>query len=375
MKYALALMSTAAVLLPSFESFAQQGIDTGRPEQEGEGSQAKLVEIHTTVALESVFGINWSGVADLGTVVSGEKYRIKIEIKNPTNGEMRFKGLTKNCSCFDSKLSSLVLPPEGSVFVELSAPVPLKLGKKEAAWRFSLDRATMSDANVMVRLDYSIAGLLEFLERRVVCESVASAGEEHFLVPLLFTKPVEAENLHFHFPESLGGVDGSVVEKDGKHYLQLTVNGSTLKTRYLAGEIGCVDTLTGREDSLYCVIQRSDGVSVHPGILRVVERDAPSQGGDSTAMIRIAARLPEMGGGANEQEKSIGDSIVEAWLGDELLVVKIERLSASSLRARIEFSDEQIVELKKAKRPEVRWNIRVNQAVFDVVSRVGLQMR
>lgn len=357
----------AAVLVVSQVLFsANQGL--GR-----EADEDELTLIQKTVVPESIKGLSWGATIDLGTLVSGKKYRIHLDVTNPSGSVMSFSKLTKNCSCFDAQVSGLVLEPGQALSVELTAPVPTKLGRSDSHWYFMLEPTPGSTSGgIYVRMNYAIAGVMEFLQRRVVCESLAASGNEHFLIPMLITPPVEAKHLHFYFPNDLSVLKGDAVTKDGKQFLQITVDSGKVKSRYLAGEIGCLDTLTGREDVIYCVLKKSEGASVHPGILRVVIPDDTVGDAYATALVRVVVGTNEDREGSGSELESKGDVLIDALFGDDLLTLSVDRLSASTFRAKIALPEAAVKAIGNAPSPKIRWVIRTNDLSYEVISRLSV---
>jgi hypothetical protein len=335
--------------------------------------------IRRTVLPESIIGQAWGSVVDLGTLTTGKTYRIELDIQNPSGALMRFEKLGKSCTCynatasFEAKASSLVLEPGGVIAVEMTARIPSKMGRDDGYLRVELNTAPGTLGNMYVRMNYKIAGLLEFLEQRVVRESRVNAGKEYFQVPLLLTAPVEAKNLYFHFPGELAGLTGDVILKDGKHFLQITVDTQTVKSRYISGEIGCVDTLTTREDSVYCVIKKSNGVNVHPATLRAVVPEDTSKGGYAIAMLVVvpSASNDKTGPGSVSDQRS--DVLIDALFGDEPLELEVDRLSDSTFRAKVSLPEAVMSKIAKTSRPEIRWMVRTSQSNHEIISKVAIQ--
>jgi hypothetical protein len=357
----------AAVLVLSQVFFsANQGL--GREPDEDE-----LTLIQKTVVPESIRGLSWGATIDLGTLVSGKKYRIQLDVTNPSESVMSFSKLTKNLSSFDAHVSGLVLEPGQALSVEITAPVPTKLGRSDSHWYFRLEPAPGSaSGGIYVRMNFAIAGVLEFLQRRVVFESLAVTGKEHFLIPMLITPPVEAKHLQFKFPNDLSVLTGDAVTKDGKQFLQITVDPGKVKSRYLAGQIGCLDTLSGREDVIYCVLKKSTGASVHPEILRVVIPDDTVGKAYATALVRVAFGTNEDKKGFGSELESEGDVLIDALFGDDLLPCSVDRLSASTFRVKIALSEAVVKSIENAPSPKIRWVIKTKDLSYEVISRLDV---
>ncbi|RPH81689.1 MAG: hypothetical protein EHM77_04005, partial [Planctomycetaceae bacterium] len=76
------IIATVLVLSQVFFS-ANQGL--GRETDEDE-----LTLIQKTVVPESIRGLSWGATIDLGTLVSGKKYRIHLDVTNPSGSVMSF---------------------------------------------------------------------------------------------------------------------------------------------------------------------------------------------------------------------------------------------------------------------------------------------
>lgn len=354
---------TAVVMLVSHLFFsANDGL--GR-----EADDDEVTLIQKTVVPESIKGLSWGATIDLGTLVSGKKYRIHLDLKNPSGSVMRFSRLTKNLSSLDAHVSGLVLEPGQSLSVEITAPVPTKLGRPDSHWYFSLEPAPGSaSGGIYVRMNYAIAGVLEFLQRHVVFESIAATGKEHFLIPMLITPPVEAKHLQFKFPNDLSVLTGDAVTKDGKQFLQITVDTGKVKSRYLAGQIGCLDTLSGREDVIYCVLKKSTDASVHPEILRVVIPDDTVGKAYATALIRVGVDTDEEKKSFRSGLESKQDVLIDALIGDDLLPLSVERLSASTFRVKVALSEAVVKAIRNDPSRKIRWVINTNDLSHEVVS-------
>ena len=357
---------TAVVLLVSHLFFsANDGL--GR-----EADDDEVTLIQKTVVPESIKGLSWGATIDLGTLVSGKKYRIRLDMTNPSGSVMSFSKLTKNCSCFDAQVSRLVLEPGQALSVELTAPVPKKLGRSDSNWYFMLEpKPGSKSGGIYVRMNYSIAGVMEFLQPRVVCESLAATGKEHFLIPMLITPPVEAKNLHFRFPKELSMLKGDAVIKDGNHFLQITVESGSVESRYLAGEIRCIDVIAGQEDVIYCVLKKSEGASVHPGIIRVVIPDDSVGNAYATALVRLVVGKEDKKDFGTVRERK-GDVLIDAFFGEYSLPLSVDRLSTSTFRVKIAFSEAVLKEIENATSAKIQWVIRTNDLSYEVISRVSV---
>jgi hypothetical protein len=338
-----------------------------------EADKDELPLIEKAVVPESIKGLSWGATIDLGSLDSGKKYRIRLDVTNPSGSVMSFSKLTKNSSSFDAEVSGLVLKPGQALSIELTATVPTKLGRSDSNWYFMLEPTPGSTSGgIYVRLNYAIAGVMEFLQRRVVYELLAKDGKEHFLIPMLITPPIDPKHLYFTFPNDWSALKGDTVTKDGKHFLQITVDPASLKSRYLAGEIGCLDTLTGREDVVYCVLKKSNDTSVHPEILRVVVPDETVDYSYVTALIRVTSDTTDDKKYSESELESKRPVVIDALLGDDLLPLSVNRLSASTFRVKISLSEALVKAIKNAPSPQIRWVIKTHDLSYEVISRLSI---
>jgi hypothetical protein len=164
---------------------------------------------------------------------------------------------------------------------------------------------------------------------------------------------------------------GDAVIKDGNHFLQITVESGSVESRYLAGEIRCIDAIAGQEDVIYCVLKKSEGASVHPGIIRVVIPDDSVGNAYATAIVRLVVGNEDMKDFGTVRERK-GDLLIDALFGEYSLPLSVDRLSTSTFRVKIAFSEAMLKEIENATSPKIQWVIRTNDLSYEVISRVSV---
>ncbi len=317
-------------------------------------------------------------VIDAGTLNVDTKYRVHVAIENPYTETMVLRGVDTSCSCIDAKVSSLVINQGDEVFVEFTAPVAEKMKRPDAQWRVRLAPKAKPDFNgISVVVRYNVAGLMGFLDKRIVLETTRRNSVNEFELPMILTKPVQAKNILVHIPESLSSVKAEVLSNDQKHFLRVQVSGDALKAKYAAGEIECMDELTGIEDKVYCVFRKSDGVSVYPAVLRSVNRNDENEGSVISAIIRIDTATPSLSKNGNDKQDSeertpLPNIVVDAKLNNHPLKIKTTRISRSALRVKVNLSKDEVALMRTLKKPRIQWGVRTTEGAFKLNSVVSL---
>jgi len=310
----------------------------------------------------------YSAEIDAGVLNVGTNYRIRVSIRNPSNEDMAFRGIKPGCACFDVKASSMLLQANKAITLDFTAPVPKKMAIPNASWQIRMEPDTESDfGGIGVIVRYEVAGLLSFLDKRVVLESSLRDDMAEFHLPLILTKPVEVANLLVNLPESFQGIEATVLTKDEKHFLNLKVPHELLKAKYVSGEISCMDSTTGIEDVVYCVIKGESPAAIYPGILR--GRVTESGSAVISAMVRLAITINRDATG-KDSSTSMG-AIIDATFDNKPLQLDLTKISESTFRVSVKLPTSVVDAMKKSKRPEINWTIRTKEETCELRSTIS----
>jgi hypothetical protein len=320
-----------------------------------------LVVLHAVPVFQSG---QYIARVDAGKLNAGSEFNVRVEIESPSNEPISFKAINPICACFDARVSSMSLSPNEVITLDFRASVPRKTQRVNAAWGIFLEPDTETGlGGIHINVGFEVAGLLSFDDKRLVLEASSREVDAEFNLPMMLTMPVESGNVMVHLPESLKSVKTKVLTKDGKNYLNLIVPYKLLETTYVSGEISCMDSTTGMEDTIYCVIKAESPAAIYPSILRGIFADDGSA--TVSAMVRVG---PSKRSDADENKHS---SLIDATFNNMLLPLELTTISETCFRATVKLAAPVIDSMKNSGGPEIHWTIRSKEDTHELRSVVS----
>ncbi len=311
------------------------------------------------------------GTTELGTLEAGSTIDVNLDLFNPTLTSVGTDHVKGSCSCINIKKSKSEIPANGSLIVSFSAKVPASSRSATGTWRIDLRPEDSTSTGVHLRVSFRLAGLVNFYDGQAVFTVTPGEESSTFVVPMVITEPIDAQQIKIDLPEEFCDVRAKCVVGEGRSFLQLDVLNEKLPVGGLAGEIRCIDPASGREDEIFCIIKSSQGLSVFPAVLRVVrssQTDGDAKELVANAILRID-RPKESQGDENER-----GTIVEVRTSESPLTVTHKQVSSNIIRASIRLTSEVIeqLEMKEPQKRKVYWTVRTGRGVFRCASSLDL---
>lgn len=318
--------------------------------------------IEAQVVLSERFG-HFEALVNCGTLTAGRPYEFNLTLQNPSAREIDASKVRASCSCINIKQSARTLPPKGELKLSFTTTVPKTSRSPTGAWRVDLRPIDTGTTGIHLRLEYELAGLLNFIDDHAVLKIEPDAGEARFLIPLLVTTPVKREDIQIELPKELSMAKGSIVREDGKHFLELLVSSKGLPPAGMSGAIRCIDPVTGREDEVFCVLESATGLSVFPSLLRFRPDEEHGDELRATAILKFDRE-------ADPTTKPMIDAIINGRAVSVEPSKLLGKVSRVSLILEADASEKlRDVERKKRK---VVWQVRWGKHVFRKSSLIDL---
>ena len=231
-----------------------------------------------------------SGVLDIGTIPVDKELFLKLTMRNKSDRQIQFTGVSKKCSCSTFKSKSLNIPAGGETTAEIKIKAPAR--RKSTRSFIVVNLVNVSRSVVRMEFQFDLSGLLGFAEFLGTLEFKGDEKTKSIDVPLLITSPMTLERFEVEASENLGNPKFEKVTTAAGPLLRVTVSEEILGASDVRGEIFVHCKETGQQDCYYLIVKNERTVEISPKTIQLSEKNGKWSG---SALIKLPERI-EKGG-------------------------------------------------------------------------------
>ncbi|MEM9411736.1 MAG: hypothetical protein AAGA30_11525 [Planctomycetota bacterium] len=264
----------------------------------------------------------YRGVLDLGTIPVNQELMLNLTMKNNSDQQIQFSGVSKKCSCNAFKAKSLVIPANGETKAEFKLKAPAR--KKSSRSGNSVTLEYLSQSVIKMEFEYELSGLLAFEEFLGTIRFKNDEQKKTIDVPLLMTAPVTLDQVSASASENLGKPKFEFVSTQDGPTLKVTVDEAILRGSDVRGELFIHSGESDKQDCYYLIVKNERTIEISPKMISFYKAEGKLI---SSAVIRLPTEMK------NEGNETIG---VTCSISGVNLGTEVTRLSERLIKVDLE---------------------------------------
>jgi hypothetical protein len=314
------------------------------------------------------------GVAELNPLEAGKKYRLRINVVNPTDEVIEFSKISAQNNGVKIIAETKEIPPFGSIQVLMDVDVPnLQHGSQDNGRQtVGADFLLPGVDNLAFRLmvAYDLRGWFRFESDRTRIEISGKEPIFEAKVPILLSPPLTIDQLELTETANLRDFNPTIVSNDPETatpYVKLAIPIRSVSRGGMVGELVLQRPGTNHSAKAIVNIMHQAGFSLHPESVRLT-RVMESEPFEANAILRVLrseeqgdlAEVPKIqadgNGDEREQKQQPIAPVVELTIGGKAARVQLQRLGKGDVY-RVTIRYDESPEVGADGVLEVRWGI------------------
>ena len=264
---------------------------------------------------------------NLGRLPVGQSVQVRLTMKNDSDDEIVFAGVSGNCSCtsFNSEQNKIL--PRGETAATWSIRTPSRNTSLVTSNTLMLQYA--GKVVIRITLQFELGGLLMFGEVAGVLTFDSDDATKSIEIPFIVSPPVQADRVNITFSPELQQLERQITIHEGGGIITLTAADSVASTGPIRGQVFLSYPDAQFNDVFLLSIKDGRRHEISPRLIRFRPL------GDTlvaTALVRLADTADA------ESENSVS---VECSLNGESLIVEAKRLTSKMYRVRLSMQPEE----------------------------------
>jgi hypothetical protein len=229
---------------------------------------------------------------NLGDLPPGKEFKLDLKVFNPTDKTIFISGIpVVHCACLKFETEADSIEPNGHADFSLRIKTSSKSTMSTPFIRaqFTLTEPDNATESVNVMIKFRLKGVLAFDRNMMLMEISKADGIGNFLIPFLFTEPIDLDNLEVTCSEALNGMTFKKEWIDDQSFIRVLAPFDLVEEDDISGELIVSDTASKSRCSIMLSIQQKEPFVFSPRILRFRPTDESNRF-VSTAIVRFNAR-------------------------------------------------------------------------------------
>ncbi len=204
-------------------------------------------------------------VIELGKLPVGSQIALNLVLKNTSDQEFRFSGVSKKCSCSQFKPEKYQIPAKESIKAKLTLKIPAR--GKEVAGVNTVSLVDQGTVVANIDLKFELEGLLAFRELMTQLVFESDEPTQSIQIPFLATPPVQLDRIQVRASDNLAGVEIEITLAEDGGMIQLVAPSKLLDDGDVQGEILLSHPEMDRADCMWLIVKDARQSEISPKII------------------------------------------------------------------------------------------------------------
>jgi hypothetical protein len=204
---------------------------------------------------------------DLGKVPAGRKVRVALTLKNESDRQISFVGVSRRCACAQFEAERRFVPERG----ETIAKVTIKTPRRSASGITATNQIELQGGGrpvIRVEMNYELEGVLAFVEVMGVLMFDTDAKTKTVEIPFITSPPIDPNQVQVHLGDELKSLEKEVILHDRGGVIKLNAPESIIANGPVRGIVQIQYPSIEYQDAFMLAIKDARSHEISPRIIR-----------------------------------------------------------------------------------------------------------